>query len=511
MPAGGPPQPEVDKKKPAVGGTFPGAFAMLWPKELIYLNNVTIGQRIAELRRQKGLSQEALGEALGVTRQSISKWESDGALPEVEKLVAMSRLFGVSVGALLGVEEEAPTGDAEQDAARPEGELSEAQLRMVEEIAARYTEALREEALRQEQARREAVQKEAQEAAEKKKPGKKAIVVCGLCAGVLLYGIISLFSRLERLDNNYRNLSYSIDNVSNNVNRQINSIAYQVENILNEQNALTADFGVSVMEVNAEALTVKLGVYAVPKTYAEGMRVEFLAEYGGMDGGDGGETVRAEGELQGDARFYAELICPLTNEAITVSAAFLRDGVRETQVLDMVNYVYNAVMPQINVIGYKDSWKAAKAGETFTVETEETVSVRYWGGEEAYPIVPEQVRFTNIRVGLFVNRKLIVWATPYDGDFQPQPVASVDAQTGQVVFAPAVQEGSVFYKLPAYTLTLQQGDTVCIAAVAEDQFGNEYVFPDSLLELVSASGDESRWEEQAPMSVDINRAEGWEY
>ena len=58
---------------------------------------MTIGQRIAELRRQNNLSQEALGEALGVTRQSISKWESDGALPEIEKLVAMSRLFGVSV------------------------------------------------------------------------------------------------------------------------------------------------------------------------------------------------------------------------------------------------------------------------------------------------------------------------------------------------------------------------------------------------------------------------------
>ena len=62
---------------------------------------MTIGQRIAELRRQNNLSQEALGEALGVTRQSISKWESDSALPEIEKLVAMSRLFGVSVGALL--------------------------------------------------------------------------------------------------------------------------------------------------------------------------------------------------------------------------------------------------------------------------------------------------------------------------------------------------------------------------------------------------------------------------
>ena len=65
--------------------------------------HMTVGSRIAELRKQKGLSQEALGEALGVTRQSISKWESDSALPEIEKLVSMSRIFGVSVGALLGV------------------------------------------------------------------------------------------------------------------------------------------------------------------------------------------------------------------------------------------------------------------------------------------------------------------------------------------------------------------------------------------------------------------------
>lgn len=38
---------------------------------------MTMGARIQELRRQKGLSQEALGEALGVSRQAISKWESE--------------------------------------------------------------------------------------------------------------------------------------------------------------------------------------------------------------------------------------------------------------------------------------------------------------------------------------------------------------------------------------------------------------------------------------------------
>ena len=74
---------------------------------------MTMGARIQELRRQKGLSQEALGEALGVSRQAISKGESDTTIPEVDKLVALSRLFGVSVGALLGVEEEPEPGETE--------------------------------------------------------------------------------------------------------------------------------------------------------------------------------------------------------------------------------------------------------------------------------------------------------------------------------------------------------------------------------------------------------------
>ena len=50
--------------------------------------SVTLGQRIQAERKRLGLSQEGLGEALGVTRQAISKWEADGAVPEVDKLVA---------------------------------------------------------------------------------------------------------------------------------------------------------------------------------------------------------------------------------------------------------------------------------------------------------------------------------------------------------------------------------------------------------------------------------------
>lgn len=65
----------------------------------------TLGQRIAAKRNELGLSQSALGEQLGVSRQSVFKWESDAAIPEIDKLIGLSRLFGVSVGWLLGIEE----------------------------------------------------------------------------------------------------------------------------------------------------------------------------------------------------------------------------------------------------------------------------------------------------------------------------------------------------------------------------------------------------------------------
>ncbi len=65
------------------------------------------------LRKQHGLSQEALAEKLNVSRQSVSKWENGSSMPETEKLIAISELFGVSLDLLIGKEspclEEKPT------------------------------------------------------------------------------------------------------------------------------------------------------------------------------------------------------------------------------------------------------------------------------------------------------------------------------------------------------------------------------------------------------------------
>ena len=62
---------------------------------------MTTGEKIAVLRKEQGMSQEALGEKLGLSRQAVSKWEADQAVPTMDNLMELSKLFGVPVDTLL--------------------------------------------------------------------------------------------------------------------------------------------------------------------------------------------------------------------------------------------------------------------------------------------------------------------------------------------------------------------------------------------------------------------------
>ena len=61
----------------------------------------TLGRRIQEARKAAGLSQESLGERLGVSRQAVSKWESGASDPSTSNLLALAKLYGVSAEDLL--------------------------------------------------------------------------------------------------------------------------------------------------------------------------------------------------------------------------------------------------------------------------------------------------------------------------------------------------------------------------------------------------------------------------
>lgn len=77
---------------------------------------MTFPEKLYSLRKSRGESQEQLAEALGVSRQAISKWETGAAVPETDKLLLISRRFGVTVDSLLKDEED-PTAPAVATAA----------------------------------------------------------------------------------------------------------------------------------------------------------------------------------------------------------------------------------------------------------------------------------------------------------------------------------------------------------------------------------------------------------
>ncbi len=62
---------------------------------------MTLGQKIKEIRKRFGLSQEELAAIINVSRQAITKWENDGGLPDVSNLQELSKVFGVTVDYLL--------------------------------------------------------------------------------------------------------------------------------------------------------------------------------------------------------------------------------------------------------------------------------------------------------------------------------------------------------------------------------------------------------------------------
>ena len=57
---------------------------------------MTIGEKIYKLRNNANISQEELAERLSVSRQSVSKWEMDQALPQIDKVLMLCNLFAVS-------------------------------------------------------------------------------------------------------------------------------------------------------------------------------------------------------------------------------------------------------------------------------------------------------------------------------------------------------------------------------------------------------------------------------
>ena len=226
----------------------------------------TLGRRIQEGRKAAGLSQESLGERLGVSRQAVSKWEADTSVPELENLIAMSRVFGVTIGALLGVEPEAAEGHSEADApespgegmenaAPSPGELTDRELAAVEAIVRKYLEAAR----RPRWSRR-----------------RKVLAGAAVC-GALILAVLALGRNFSTLGNRLDQVQSQVYGIESSVSSQIESLTGQIRDILDADSNLFAASQARVTDYDLTAETVTLQVSAQAKSWQTDTTAIFTA------------------------------------------------------------------------------------------------------------------------------------------------------------------------------------------------------------------------------------------
>jgi len=381
---------------------------------------MTTGQRIAARRKERGMSQEALGEVLGVSRQSIYKWESDSSLPEIDKLISLSRLFGVSVGWLLGVEEEGENAPAP---------FTPEQERMVEEILRR-------------------AQENGVPQLKSKWEKRAAPVLCVLCA-VLTVSVLGLNQKLDRTRSQFDYLAGSLSNLSQSVDGQIRSVTWRMEELFDAQNSLVAAQVVRLDDWNYLTGTASFHLRVTPKTYTSGMTAVFLAD-------DGEEVREFAGELREGSAFGAEFTCPMSRE-IAFSAVLTAGGVSQTEELETFYFDERESLPQVNLnAGFSRFSFRSQTGEAIWSSDEDVyVSTAPAGDPPAPSQAPAEVE--SIRVGLFRNRELVQWLDSAGS------LAAAEVRTAYRCI------------LPAGALPLEEGDRLDFAALCTDTCGRQFL------------------------------------
>ena len=86
--------------------------------------NIEIANRLVQLRKQHGYSQEELAAKLGLSRQAVSKWERAEASPDTDNLIMLARLYNVSLDELLKTEEDIPIPEKEEPKQEEQPEAS---------------------------------------------------------------------------------------------------------------------------------------------------------------------------------------------------------------------------------------------------------------------------------------------------------------------------------------------------------------------------------------------------
>ena len=393
---------------------------------------MTLGQRIQELRKQRGMSQEALGDALGVSRQAVSKWEGDNGIPELDTLIAMSRLFEVTVGQLLGVEE------ATEQKYETAKEADEDKEDRVEAVLRRYVEQTT------------------------KKDDRPWISRWGWAVSaaiILTTAFLVMFAQLGSLRSTVRLLRSDLSNlqvdVSNNQSNLTGTIRNTIYDVLAEEANLLSTFEWEIVDFDLDNQTATLRFDATMKEYAAGSRLQFCAAWTKVDDTEG----KTDGDWVEGPNFQSEITLPLNHNTVISIRVEDADGNIKEQVIqtplyelhpdNFHLYARNLIAPfVITTKGFAITSQTVRAEQSY-INIESIFHDFFW---------PEKAEVT-----AYVN--------------------DVEVMSEIMTITPSGREKQVFnasIKDTYYDLTLENGDTLEIVLVVTDNLGRTEQYVDSM-------------------------------
>ena len=291
-------------------------------------------EKLYELRRAAGLSQEELAEKLSVSRQAVSKWENGAAQPELSKLVELSRLYGVSVDELLSLEE-AEKGGAGADA--PTAPVP---------AAAQETDAAARKRIRRE------------------KVFLGAAAVClVLAVGMALYND----HRVKQLDEQVRSLQFQIMSVQTSLSSQIAGISSSVREVMEENATLTAQFDYTIRKFDLDAYTCTVAFSLQPKVVQDGLAVSLRLR----SLAPGGETITVELVRDEYDVYRGEAVLSMNDDGYDTVAAYDTGGERQLETLRTLPGFADEALPKLyRGIAFARSFSYSYSSKTITFSTD---------------------------------------------------------------------------------------------------------------------------------------------
>jgi len=278
-------------------------------------------EKLYELRRASGMSQEELAEKLGVSRQAVSKWESGATQPELPKLIELSKIYQVSVDALLSLEhakeqqDSSPAAPAAEGAAQDAAERSPAAKPDFRTFCVQH----------------------------KKIVGGAAVALAALIAVGAHYN-----NRINTLSMQVNDLRSQLYSVQSNLSNQINGISNNVSDILTRESSLISQYNYEITNVDLKKQECTIAFSLLPKTISEGTTVIIgVTDHGNSSPLDSYRPgYSADLSQDGFGYLHGSVTVPLSDE-LGVGVNFKHDGETQSEELDTIYDLKSRYQPQL--------------------------------------------------------------------------------------------------------------------------------------------------------------------